>query len=111
MGLEEEKLQAELQVLNEELEINRLTRQQFNNKTELLRLIGQTIGTKISVEGKLAPFTLDQDEAVSIALARDVQISLREELLPFMIVTLPPLRPPAPWRPDGSSTPCRLWSA
>ena len=81
LASEEEKLQAELQVLNEELEINRLTRQQFNNKTELLRLTGQTIGTKISVEGKLAPFTLDQDEAVSIALARDVQISLREELL------------------------------
>ena len=81
LASEEEKLQAELQVLNEELEINGLIRQQANNKTELLRLIGQTIGTDITVAGELAPFAVGQDEAVDIALSRDVQISLREEAL------------------------------
>jgi outer membrane protein TolC len=81
LASEEAKLQAELQVLSEELAINGLVRQQANNKTELLRLIGQTIGTEISVEGELAAFALEMDEAVSIALSRDVQISLREEFL------------------------------
>jgi outer membrane protein TolC len=81
LASEEAKLQAELQVLSEELAINGLVRQQANNKTELLRLIGQTIGTEISVQGELAAFALEMDEAVSIALSRDVQISLREEFL------------------------------
>ena len=81
LASEEDKLNAELNVLNEELAINRLVRQQFNRKMELLRLTGQPIGTAVQVEGALIKFPLSQDEAVTIALARDVQLALREEQL------------------------------
>lgn len=81
LASEEDKLLAELNVLDEELEINRLRRQQFNDKMELLRLVGRPIGTKIDLLGELAPFVVDQDEAVEIALARDVQIGLNSQLL------------------------------
>ena len=81
LASEEDKLNAELNVLNEELAINRLVRQQFNNKMELLRLIGRPIGTEVQVEGELKKFPVNQDDAVAIALRRDVQLALREEQL------------------------------
>ncbi|MFC1526168.1 TolC family protein [Candidatus Latescibacterota bacterium] len=81
LASEEDKLRAELSVLQEELEINSLRRQQFNNKMELLRLIGQPISSDIRVTGELLPFTTGQDEAVASALAADVQLALREDAL------------------------------
>ena len=81
LASEEDMLQAELNVLNEELQINSLQRRQFNDKMELLRLIGRPIGAGIQPVGELAPFSVDQDEAVRIALARDVQIGLNSQLL------------------------------
>ena len=81
LASEEDMLQAELNVLNEELEINSLQRQQLNDKMELLRLVGRPIGTEIDLKGELAPFVIDQNEAVEIALARDVQIGLNAQLL------------------------------
>ncbi len=41
LASEEDQLNAELNVLNEDLAINRLVRQQFNNKMELLKLTGR----------------------------------------------------------------------
>jgi outer membrane protein TolC len=76
---EEAVLSARLNVLNEELEINNLERGQFNDKMELLRLIGQPIGTQLQLAGNLQPFTLDQDHAVQIALDKSVEIALRSE--------------------------------
>ena len=78
---EEDKLRAELNVLKEELAINKLRRQQFSNKMELLRLIGQPLGTEVMVEGESETFALEEDEAVGVALRSDVQLALREELL------------------------------
>ncbi|MEE2659784.1 MAG: TolC family protein [Candidatus Latescibacterota bacterium] len=80
LASEEDKLRAEISVLEEELQINRLRRQQFNNKMELLRLTGQPIGTALHLKGDLAPFPVNQDEAVEIALDRDVQIGIEGEL-------------------------------
>ena len=81
LASEEDRLNAELNVLNEDLAINKLVRQQFNNKMELLRLIGRPIGTEIELEGETVPFPVDQDGAVAIALQRDVDLALREEQL------------------------------
>ena len=81
LASEEDKLNAELNVLNEDLAINRLVRQQFNNKMELLRLIGRPIGAEVELEGETVPFPVDQDEAVAMALRRDVGLALREEQL------------------------------
>ena len=81
LASEEEKLQAELNVLEEELQISILRRQQFRNKMELLRLIGRPIGVELQLRGQLTPLVIDQEEAVRVALARDVQIGLREQLL------------------------------
>ena len=81
LASEEDKLNAELNVLNEELAINRLVRQRFNNEMELLRLIGRPIGGEVRIEGRLVPFDIEQDEAVQVALLRDVQVALSEELV------------------------------
>lgn len=81
LASEEDKLNAELLVLSEELEINRLLRQQFNNRMELLRLIGRPIGVDLALRGERAVFAVDQDQAVAFALARDTQIHLDEQLL------------------------------
>ena len=81
LASEEDKLNAELNVLNEELAINRLVRQRFNNEMELLRLIGRPIGGEVRIGGRLVPFAMDQDEAVQVALQRDVQVALRHELV------------------------------
>lgn len=81
LASEEDKLRAELSVLKEELEINKLQRQQFSNRMELLRLIGRPIGSAVRLEGELTPFHLAEDEAVAVALGADVQLALRRELL------------------------------
>jgi len=81
LASEEDKLRAELSVLKEELEINKLQRQRFSNRMELLRLIGRPIGSEVQLEGVLVPFELSEDEAVQIALAADVQLALRRESL------------------------------
>ena len=81
LASEEDWLNAELNVLNEDLAINKLVRQQFNNKMELLRLIGRPIGTEVGLEGEMSPFPVGQDEAVAIAIRRDVALAVREEQL------------------------------
>ena len=81
LASEEQKLQAELNVLEEELSINRIRREQLRDKMELLRLIARPIGLDLRLEGELASFSIDQDEAVRRALAHDVQIGLTEQLL------------------------------
>ena len=81
LASEEDRVNAELNVLNEDLAINRLVKQQFDNKMELLRLIGRPIGTQIELQGETTPFPVEQDEAVAIALRRDVNLALREEQL------------------------------
>lgn len=78
---EEDKLEAELQVLNEDVSINGLRRQQFSNKMELLRLIGRPIGTEVQLRGGADSLGFTQDEAVELALRNNVQIALREEQL------------------------------
>ena len=81
LASEEQKLQAELNVLEEELSINLIRREQLRDKMELLRLIGRPIGLDLRLGGDLASFAADQDEAVRRALAHDVQIGLTEQLL------------------------------
>ena len=81
LATEEEKLSAELNVLNEDLAINGLVREQFNNKMELLRLIGQPIATAVRPTGELAPLSLSQDEAVAVAAANSVDLALAAENL------------------------------
>lgn len=78
---EADKLSAELNVLEEELAINSLSRSQFRNKMELMRLIGRPIDVELQLRGQLAAFKVDESQAVQVALARNVQISLNEQLL------------------------------
>jgi hypothetical protein len=51
------------------------------HKMELLRLTGRPIGTQVELEGESIPFPVDQEEAVSIALGRDVALAIGEEKL------------------------------
>lgn len=81
LASEADKLSAELNVLEEELSINSLQRQQFRNKMELLRLIGRPIGFDVHLRGSLADFRVDEGEAVLVALGRNVQIGISEQLL------------------------------
>ena len=81
LSSEGDKLTAELDVLEEELAINSLLRSQFRNKMELMRLIGQPIGVELQLRGRLASFQVDEADAVRVALARNVQIGLSEQLL------------------------------
>jgi len=81
LSSEGDKLTAELDVLEEELAINSLLRSQFRNKMELMRLIGQPIGVELQLRGRLAAFQVDEADAVRVAVARNVQISLSEQLL------------------------------
>jgi outer membrane protein TolC len=78
---EADKLSAELNVLEEELAINSLLRSQLRNKMELMRLIGRPIGMELHLQGTLAPFEVDESNAVLVALGRNVQIGLNEQLL------------------------------
>lgn len=82
LATEEEKLSAELNVLDEDLAINGLERRRRNHQLELLRLIGQPLDT---AQVRLAPtprlFLPDQDAAVQLALNTDVEISLLGQLV------------------------------
>ena len=81
MASEEDKLLAELNVLEEELAINGIIRKQLRNKMELMRLIGQPIGSGPHPRGSLAVFQVEEEEAVRVAVGRNVQISLNEQLV------------------------------
>ena len=81
LASEEDKLLAELNVLEEDLEINKIIRGQFRNKMELMRLIGQPIGVELHLRGTLAPFAIDEGQAVQVAVARDVQIGISQQLV------------------------------
>lgn len=81
LATESDLLNAQLSVLDEELAINNLERAQFNNKMDLLRLIGQPIGTAIRLEGAEVKFAIDQDRAVEMALGNSVAVSLASERL------------------------------
>lgn len=81
LATEEEKLSAELNVLAEDLAINGLERRRRDHQLELLRLIGQPLVTGVSLEPVPRLFSQNQDEAVSLALANDVEISLLGQLV------------------------------
>ncbi len=73
---EEEVLSAYLNVLNEELAINNLEREQFNDEMTLLRLIGQPIGLHLRLSSAHVNFTLEPEQAVKLALENSVPIAL-----------------------------------
>ena len=81
LATESDVLNAQLNVLDEELAINNLERAQFNNKMDLLRLIGQPIGTEIRLQGGEVEFSIDQDRAVELALENSVAVALADERL------------------------------
>ncbi|MDA0335047.1 MAG: TolC family protein [bacterium] len=81
LASEADKLSAELNVLEEELAINSLLRSQFRNRMDLMRLIGRPIGVELQLHGELAAFAVDESQAVRVAIARNVQIGLSEQLL------------------------------
>ncbi len=81
LATESDVLNAQLNVLDEELAINNLERAQFNNKMDLLRLIGQPIGTDIHLVGDAVEWAIGQDRAVELALANSVALTLTSEQL------------------------------
>ena len=81
LATESDLLNAQLNVLDEELAINNLERAQFNNKMDLLRLIGQPIGTDIHLVGDAVEWVIEQDRAVELALANSVALTLTSEQL------------------------------
>ena len=81
LATESDVLNAQLNVLDEELAINNLERAQFNNKMNLLRLIGQPIGTDIHLVGDAVEWAIGQDRAVELALANSVALTLTSEQL------------------------------
>ena len=77
-------LDAELNVLTQEQNIKSLERQQFDNKMDLLRLIGQPIGLQLRLEGSIEvieDFAMDMDQIVELALHNSVQMALNSEQL------------------------------
>ncbi len=81
IATESDVLNAQLNVLDEELAINNLERAQFSNKMELLRRIGQPIGTDIHLVGDAVEWAIEQDRAVELALANSVALTLTSEQL------------------------------
>ncbi len=84
LATEDDVLSAELNVLREDQRINVLIREQFDNKMDLQRLIGQSIGVDIQLQGTVETveqFALDQEEAVQLALGSSVQVALASERL------------------------------
>ena len=81
LATESDVLNAQLNVLDEDLAINNLERAQFNNKMDLLRLIGQAIGTDIHLVGDAVEWVIEQDRAVELALANSVALTLTSEQL------------------------------
>jgi outer membrane protein TolC len=75
-----EALSAELDVLTEEDAINRLEREQLRQQLELFRLIGRPIGTlETELRGSLTDFTMEEEQAVAIALKNSIPVALAEE--------------------------------
>ena len=72
-------LRAELDVLNEELKINSLMKDQFKRKMELLQLIGRPMGIAIMLAGTLEDVRIVEEEAVQIALENSIQVGLARE--------------------------------
>ncbi|MCC7261118.1 MAG: TolC family protein [Candidatus Latescibacteria bacterium] len=81
LATEEEKLSAELDVLEEDLAINKLERRRLDLLLELLRLIGQPLASAVVLEPVPRLFSLSVEEAIGTALANDVQIGLLRELV------------------------------
>ena len=84
LATEDDVLSAELNVLREDQRINVLIREQFDNKMELLRLIGQPIGVDIQLQGdveEVERFALDRENAVELAQRNSVQVALAGEQL------------------------------
>lgn len=82
LATEEEKLSAELNVLDEDLAINTLERRHRDHQLELLRLIAQSLDTAgVRLEPTSRLFSPDQDAAVQLALTNDVRISLLGQLV------------------------------
>lgn len=80
-----EVLTAYLNVLTERSAINKLEREKFNRKVELLRLIGLPVGAdQVEFEGQMDNFGLgdfDMDGMVLLALAQSSDVALVEALL------------------------------
>lgn len=80
-----EVLTARLNVLNEQTRINRLERQQFNRKMELLRLIGLPVGAdSIQLQGQSDSFGLNGfniNIMAELAVAQSSQVALAEVLV------------------------------
>jgi len=80
-----EVLTAQLNVLEEESRINSLTRQKFNRKMDLLRLIGLPVGADlVEFEGEMDSFGLnsfDMDKMVGLALAQSSEVAFAEAVV------------------------------
>lgn len=72
-------LRAELDVLNEELRINTLVKDQFNRKRRLLELMGRPMGLDIELAGALSELEIQEEEAVRIALKNSIRVDLARE--------------------------------
>ncbi len=77
-----EVLTARLNVLNERMEVNRLEREKFSRKTELLRLVGLPVGAdRVEFTGTMDRFGLegfDMEGMIRLALAQDSELAFRE---------------------------------
>jgi len=77
-----EVLTAQLNVLNERMEVNRLEREKFNRKTELLRLVGLPVGaSRVEFTGTMDRFGLegfDMESMIRLALAQDSALAYLE---------------------------------
>jgi len=91
-----EVLTAKLNVLNEKTVINTLERQRFNQKMELLRLIGLPVGADlVEFEGQMDSFGLDgfnMEGMIDLALAQSSELALAEALVAEGQRTLDQLR-------------------
>jgi len=91
-----EVLTAKLNVLNEKTVINTLERQRFNQKMELLRLIGLPVGADlVEFEGQMDSFGLDgfnMEGMIDLSLAQSSELALAEALMAEGQRTLDQLR-------------------
>jgi outer membrane protein TolC len=78
---EEDVLSAELSVLSDSLEVNSLELSQFSRTMELLRLIGQPLGTRVELEDRQLTFAIAPQQAVELALRNSLQVSVASERL------------------------------
>lgn len=85
LSVKMEVLTARLNVLEEESRINNLTRQKFNRKMDLLRLIGLPVGAdKVEFEGEMSSFGLDSfdiNRMVDLALAQSSEVAFAEAVV------------------------------